>query len=53
MENQQHDETEKTVRGSGFTYDENKDNTDKSVPIEQAEQDEIIELPNLGEPDRK
>jgi len=53
MENKKHDDTEKTVRGSGFTYDENKENTDKSLPINQAEQDEVVKLPKLGEPDPK
>jgi len=41
-----------TVRGSGFTYDENKDQTDKSLPIEQAESDQVVQLPELGKPNR-
>jgi hypothetical protein len=41
-----------TVRGSGFTYDESRDHTDESIPIEKAQNDEIVELPDLGKPNR-
>ncbi|HKG06406.1 MAG TPA: hypothetical protein VKB19_08110 [Pedobacter sp.] len=41
-----------TVRGSGFTYSENQEPTDKSIPIAQAEQSEIVPLPNLGQKNR-
>jgi hypothetical protein len=39
-----------TVRGSGFTYDEDQHRTDESVPKEKSDPDPIIELPDLGDP---
>jgi hypothetical protein len=41
---------EPTVRGSGFTYDEDQHRTDESVPIEKSDDEPIIELPDLGDP---
>jgi len=45
-------ESEKTVRGSGFTYSEQQERTDKSIPLNEAEKDEIVPLPNLGQKNR-
>ncbi|HEX8608353.1 MAG TPA: hypothetical protein VF679_06925 [Pedobacter sp.] len=43
----------KTVRGSGFTYDEEKNHTDESIPLDQVEEEaEIVKLPDLGMPNR-
>jgi hypothetical protein len=47
-ENQQ----DTTVRGSGYTYDENKGQTDQSIPLDEADTDNIVILPNLGKPNR-
>lgn len=41
-----------TVRGSGFSYDEEKKHTDESIPLEKAEAEDIVELPDLGKPNR-
>jgi hypothetical protein len=41
-----------TVRGSGFTYTENEERTDKSIPVPQAEDEEIVPLPDLGQKNR-
>ncbi|WP_256007241.1 hypothetical protein [Pedobacter deserti] len=41
-----------TVRGSGFTYDEDKGRTDKSMPEESADEDTIVNLPDLGKKNR-
>ena len=41
-----------TVRGSGFTYDEDENHTDESIPLDQAKEQEIVELPDLGKPNR-
>jgi len=38
----------KEIRGSGFTYYEDEQRTDKSIPIEDAGQDKIVRLPELG-----
>ena len=43
---------EKTVRGSGFTYSEKKERTDKSIPISEVKEDEVVELPDLGKKNR-
>lgn len=40
------------VRGSGFSYDEEKKHTDESVPLKKAEGEDIVELPDLGNPNR-
>jgi hypothetical protein len=42
----------KTVRGSGFTYTEDRQPTDKSVPLENADQKDIVQLPDLGKKNR-
>jgi hypothetical protein len=42
----------KTVRGSGFTYTENEQRTDLSIPAEKADDGEIVELPDLGKKNR-
>lgn len=48
------DESEgaETVIGSGFTYDENEHPTDESEPASQVADEEIVDLPDLGKPDR-
>jgi len=43
----------KSVRGSGYTYDEGKQQTDKSVEIKKTEEDQVVQLPDLGKPERK
>lgn len=46
------EEKEKTVRGSGFTYTEKKERTDKSIPISEVNDEEIVQLPDLGKKNR-
>lgn len=41
-----------TVRGSGFTYMEEKEPSDKSQPIDQVDKEQIIKLPELGKKNR-
>lgn len=41
-----------TVIGSGFSYDEAEHPTDESEPASQVDVEEIIDLPDLGKPDR-
>lgn len=41
-----------TVIGSGFTYDENEHPTDESEPASHVVDEEIVDLPDLGKPDR-
>ena len=43
---------QKTVRGSGFTYDEDKGRTDQSIPLSDSETAELIKLPDLGKRNR-
>jgi hypothetical protein len=43
---------ENTVRGSGFTYDEDQAKTDVSKPLDEAGSEEIVKLPDLGKPGR-
>ena len=43
---------EETVRGSGFTYNENEERTDKSVPREKVEEEQVVQLPDLGQQNR-
>jgi len=43
---------EETVRGSGFTYTEREERTDKSVPRSEVKEEKIVELPNLGQQNR-
>jgi hypothetical protein len=43
---------EKTVRGSGFTYTEAEKRTDQSVPVESADKQDIVKLPDLGQKNR-
>lgn len=38
-----------TVRGSGFTYDEDEQRTDQPIP-EEAAGDTVVRLPDLGAP---
>jgi hypothetical protein len=47
---EEHQDT--TVRGSGFTYDENSGPTDQSIPLDKADTQKVIELPDLGKPNR-
>ena len=42
----------KTVRGSGFTYAEAEKRTDRSVPVESTDQQDIVKLPDLGQKNR-
>jgi hypothetical protein len=44
--------SDKMVRGSGFTYDEEKGRTDKSIPESQSDDDEKVKLPDLGQKNR-
>jgi len=46
------DEPRKTVRGSGFSYDEAIRPTDQSVPLTDEEEQDIVELPELGKRNR-
>lgn len=41
---------EKTVVGSGYSYDEPQCPTDESEPIDSASGKEVVELPDLGKP---
>jgi hypothetical protein len=41
-----------TVIGSGFSYDEDELPTDEPIPIEKAKLEDIVELPDLGKPNR-
>lgn len=41
-----------TVTGSGFSYDEEKQHSDESKPATMVDQQEIVELPDLGQPNR-
>ncbi len=43
---------EKSVIGSGFTYDEAKHASDESEPINQVDDEDVVELPDLGKPNR-
>ncbi|CAH0276527.1 hypothetical protein SRABI27_03648 [Pedobacter sp. Bi27] len=43
---------EETVRGSGFTYNEKEERTDKSVPREKIEEEQVVQLPDLGQQNR-
>ena len=42
----------KSVRGSGFTYDEDLEQTDHSIPVTDEESPDIVKLPDLGRPNR-
>jgi hypothetical protein len=42
-------EDEVTVRGSGFTYTEKQERTDKSIPLSDVNEEEVVPLPDLGE----
>lgn len=42
----------KSVRGSGFTYDEGKERTDQSIPIVDSDTSDINKLPDLGKLNR-
>lgn len=37
-----------TVRGSGFTYTENRKRTDVSVSVNEVKEDEVVQLPDMG-----
>ncbi len=39
---------QKTVRGSGFTYNEDQQSTDKSIPLNAADKKQVVRLPKLG-----
>ena len=39
---------EETVRGSGFSYCEKEERTDKSIPRDEVEEEQVVKLPNLG-----
>jgi hypothetical protein len=41
-----------TFRGSGFTYTENEERTDKSVPQSEVKNEEVVNLPDLGQKNR-
>lgn len=43
---------EETVRGSGYTYTEKEERTDKSVPRNQVDEEQVVKLPNLGQENR-
>ena len=43
---------EETVRGSGFTYNEKEERTDKSVPRNEVEEEQVVQLPGLGKQNR-
>lgn len=43
---------EETVRGSGFTYDENEERTDKRIPRNKVDEEQVVELPDLGQQNR-
>lgn len=42
---------EETVTGSGFSYDEQLYRTDKSIPLRNADHDDIVPPHDLGRPD--
>lgn len=42
----------KTIRGSGFTYTEEKERTDRSIPLKDADREDIVKLPDLGKKNR-
>ncbi|MCJ0743722.1 hypothetical protein [Pedobacter montanisoli] len=39
---------QKTVRGSGFTYNEDQQSTDQSIPLAAADKKQVVRLPKLG-----
>lgn len=39
-----------TVRGSGYTYDEESHPTDESIPKQNVDGEPIVKLPDLGKP---
>lgn len=41
-----------TVIGSGFSYDEATQPSDESLPVDQVNDQDIVDLPDLGDPDR-
>ncbi|MDQ0966712.1 hypothetical protein QFZ20_002115 [Flavobacterium sp. W4I14] len=43
---------EETVRGSGYTYTEKEKRTDKSVPRSEVKEEQIVQLPDLGQQNR-
>jgi hypothetical protein len=43
----------KSVRGSGFTYDEGEERTDKSTEGIAIQDSQVVTLPDLGEPQPK
>jgi hypothetical protein len=45
-------EPEETVRGSGYTYNEKAERTDKSIPRNKVDDEEVVQLPDLGQPNR-
>jgi hypothetical protein len=45
-------EREETVRGSGFTYNEKEERTDKSIHKNKGEEEQIVQLPDLGQQNR-
>lgn len=40
----------KSIRGSGFTYDEAQDRKDKSVQVKDVKHKQVVKLPDLGKP---
>lgn len=42
----------KKVRGSGFTYDEDKGRTDQSIPLDDSNTADVSKLPDLGKRNR-
>ena len=43
---------EETVRGSGFTYNEKEERTDKSIPRNEVDEEQVVQLPGLGQQNR-
>ena len=41
-----------TVIGSGFSYDEAKHPSDESLPVDRVNNRDIVNLPDLGQPNR-
>ena len=41
-----------TVIGSGFTYNEAEQPSDQSLPVDQVNDQDIVNLPDLGQPNR-
>ncbi len=39
---------QKTIRGSGFTYNEEEQPTDQSTPLNEADKKQVVSLPKLG-----